>query len=279
MNELAGTRKGTMATQSWEDIINAIPDESDRGQVAELANKYPDLRGGWLRQSDYSRQLDSLKPVKEELSQWQSWAESNWDFENNAPKAELYWRNRAQELENSKGDEMTFDDIGKYIAEKGVITKDVLSAKEQEFGNHIQGTAYFAVALNEKAAEYQHEFGKPFKARDFAAKMAQSNAQDIDDFFDKYVAEDRNAIRQQKDQEREAKIRAEEREKTKQEILSRQVTSQYPVESDAPQMGHLEAKIKNLAAPDALDKAQLGQGTLAAIAAAEYRKQQAGLTE
>jgi hypothetical protein len=279
MYRLAGTGEGKMATSSWEDIINAIPDESDRSRVTELASKYPDLKGGWLRQSDYSRQLDSLKPVKEELSQWQSWADNNWDFENNAPKAELYWKQRAQELENSKGDEMTFDDIGKYIQEKGVITKDVLTQKEQEFGTHIQGSTYFNLAVAEKAAEYQHEFGKPFKARDFASKMAQANAQDIDDLFDKYVAEDRNAIRQKQDQEREARIRAEEREKTRQEIMQKQVHSQYPVESDAPQIGHLEAKIKNLAAPDALDKAVLGNGTLAAIAAANYRKEQAGLTE
>ncbi len=270
-----------MATNSWEDIVNAITDESDRSQITSLADRYPEVKSGWLRQSDYSRKLDELKPVREDLTKWESWANDNWDYENNAPKLEVYWKNRAKELEASKDNEMTFDDISKWATDNGVITKDTLAGKEKEFLNSINGTAYFALAAADLQGRHMEEFGKPMKVRDFAAKMAESGSNDPDAFFDKYVSEARSErLKAERDKEIE-NARASEREKVKREFAEKQVNSKgiYPMTDEAPPLGHFEAKVRDLANPKAADNARLGDNTLSMLAAQEFRKKQSGLSE
>ena len=270
-----------MATSSWEDIINAIPDESDQSQIANLAERYPEVKSGWLRQSDYSRKLDELKPIRDDLAKWESWAASNWDDENNAPKLEVYWRNRAKELEASKGDEMTFDDISKWAQDNGVVTKDTLKHKEDEFLNSINGTAYFALAAADLQGRHIEEFGKPMKVRDFAAKMAEAGVNDPDAFFDRYVADQRSErLKLEREKELE-EARAAEREKVRREMAEKQMQSkgQYPMTDEAPQMGHFEAKVRKIADPEAAQKAELGDNTLSMLAAQDYRKKQSGLSE
>ncbi len=101
-----------MAVNSFDDILNSlVGDADDREVLGSLASKYPEIKQGWLRQADYSRKLDSFRDTEKKVEAWNKWAADNWDTENNAPKMEVFWRNKAHELESQVNTDMTFDEI------------------------------------------------------------------------------------------------------------------------------------------------------------------------
>lgn len=276
-----------MAVNSFDEVLNSlVGDPDDREVLESLSTKYPEIKNGWLRQSDYSRKLDSFRDTEKKVEAWNKWAEENWDKENNAPKMEVYWRNRAQELESQAGTDMTFDEIKNFteglMTERGVMTKtdfeSAINSKAQEIDKGFQGSAYFSAVIAEKTAEHLSEFGKPLKVREFISKLGEYGTNDLDAAYDRYVAEDRKTREEKALEEKIDRIRSEEREKAKQEVLA-QHTGGLPIDQGEPTAGHLEAKLRLVGQPDAAERANLGDGTLAQIAAQAYRKQQLGITE
>lgn len=278
-----------MAVNSFDEILNGLVSDSDDREVLEaLASKYPDIKNGWLRQSDYSRKLDSFRDTEKKVEAWNKWAEDNWDTENNAPKMEIYWRNKAQELESQVGTDMTFDEIknftDNFLTERGVMTKNdfesAINSKAAEIDKGFQGSAYFSAVIAEKTAEHLSEFGKPLKVREFIGKLGEYGTNDLDAAYDRYVQEERKTRDEKQLEEKIERIRNEEREKAKQEVLSQLPNSGgLPIDQGEPIAGHLEARVRSIGQPDAAEKANLGDGTLAQIAAQAYRKQQLGIKE
>jgi hypothetical protein len=301
-----------MAVNSFEDVLNSlVSDESDRGVLQGLVEKYPTIKDGWLRQSDYSRKLDAFrdtarkaeeykdkfseisnqfdeistkyKETSEELSAWHQWKENNWDEEANVPKMERYWREKAQELEASKGQDMTFDEIEQFITQKGVVTKNdlesTLSSKAQEIDKGFQGSAYFTVMLNEISNEHYAEFKKPLKTTELVAKLNEFGTTDLRTAYDKYVSADRQALADKAKQEEIEKIRKEEREAVEKEFLNRNLNSSMPVDQETSGLGPLQAKMQRVGDPEALDKANLGDGTIARLAAEALRKEKLGIAQ
>jgi hypothetical protein len=278
-----------MAVNSFDEILNnLVSDSEDREVLESLSNKYPEIKNGWLRQSDYSRKLDSFRDTEKKVEAWNKWAEENWDADNNAPKMEVYWRNKAQELESQAGTDMTFDEIKNFtegfLTERGVMTKtdleSAINSKAQEIDKGFQGSAYFSAVIAEKTAEHLSEFGKPLKVREFISKLGEYGTNDLDSAYERYVAEDRKSREEKQMEEKIERIRTEEREKAKQEVLAQLPNSGgLPIDQGEPSTGHFEARVRSVGQPDAAEKANLGDGTLAQIAAQAYRKQQLGITE
>lgn len=278
-----------MAVNSFDEILNGLVSDSDDREVLEaLASKYPDIKNGWLRQSDYSRKLDSFRDTEKKVEAWNKWAEDNWDSENNAPKMEIYWRNKAQELESQVGTDMTFDEIknftDNFLTERGVMTKNdfesAINSKAAEIDKGFQGSAYFSAVIAEKTAEHLSEFGKPLKVREFIGKLGEYGTNDLDAAYDRYVQEERKTRDEKQLEEKIERIRSEEREKAKQEVLSQLPNNGgLPIDQGEPIAGHLEARVRSIGQPDAAERASLGDGTLAQIAAQAYRKQQLGIKE
>lgn len=278
-----------MAVNSFDEILNGLVSDSDDREVLEaLASKYPDIKNGWLRQSDYSRKLDSFRDTEKKVEAWNKWAEDNWDTENNAPKMEIYWRNKAQELESQVGTDMTFDEIknftDNFLTERGVMTKNdfesAINSKAAEIDKGFQGSAYFSAVIAEKTAEHLSEFGKPLKVREFIGKLGEYGTNDLDAAYDRYVQEERKTRDEKQLEEKIERIRNEEREKAKQEVLSQLPNNGgLPIDQGEPIAGHLEARVRSIGQPDAAERASLGDGTLAQIAAQAYRKQQLGIKE
>lgn len=278
-----------MAVNSFDEILNGLVSDSDDREVLEsLATKYPDIKNGWLRQSDYSRKLDSFRDTEKKVEAWNKWAEDNWDTENNAPKMEIYWRNKAQELESQVGTDMTFDEIksftDNFLTERGVMTKNdfesAINSKAAEIDKGFQGSAYFSAVIAEKTAEHLSEFGKPLKVREFIGKLGEYGTNDLDAAYDRYVQEERKTREEKQLEEKIERIRNEEREKAKQEVLSQLPNNGgLPIDQGEPIAGHLEARVRSIGQPDAAERASLGDGTLAQIAAQAYRKQQLGIKE
>jgi len=278
-----------MAVNSFDEILNGLVSDSDDREVLEsLATKYPEIKNGWLRQSDYSRKLDSFRDTEKKVEAWNKWAEDNWDTENNAPKMEIYWRNKAQELESQVGTDMTFDEIknftDNFLTERGVMTKNdfesAINSKAAEIDKGFQGSAYFSAVIAEKTAEHLSEFGKPLKVREFIGKLGEYGTNDLDAAYDRYVQEERKTREEKQLEEKIERIRNEEREKAKQEVLSQLPNNGgLPIDQGEPIAGHLEARVRSIGQPDAAERASLGDGTLAQIAAQAYRKQQLGIKE
>lgn len=278
-----------MAVNSFDEILNGLVSDADDREVLEsLASKYPDIKNGWLRQSDYSRKLDSFRDTEKKVEAWNKWAEDNWDTENNAPKMEIYWRNKAQELESQVGTDMTFDEIknftDNFLTERGVMTKNdfesAINSKAAEIDKGFQGSAYFSAVIAEKTAEHLSEFGKPLKVREFIGKLGEYGTNDLDAAYDRYVLEERKTREEKQLEEKIERIRNEEREKAKQEVLSQLPNNGgLPIDQGEPIAGHLEARVRSIGQPDAAERASLGDGTLAQIAAQAYRKQQLGIKE
>lgn len=278
-----------MAVNSFDEILNGLVSDSDDREVLEaLASKYPDIKNGWLRQSDYSRKLDSFRDTEKKVEAWNKWAEENWDTENNAPKMEIYWRNKAQELESQVGTDMTFDEIknftDNFLTERGVMTKNdfesAINSKAAEIDKGFQGSAYFSAVIAEKTAEHLSEFGRPLKVREFIGKLGEYGTNDLDAAYDRYVQEERKTRDEKQLEEKIERIRSEEREKAKQEVLSQLPNNGgLPIDQGEPIAGHLEARVRSIGQPDAAERASLGDGTLAQIAAQAYRKQQLGIKE
>lgn len=278
-----------MAVNSFDEILNGLVSDSDDREVLEaLASKYPDIKNGWLRQSDYSRKLDSFRDTEKKVEAWNKWAEDNWDTENNAPKMEIYWRNKAQELESQVGTDMTFDEIKNFtegfLSERGVMTRNdfesAINSKAADIDRGFQGSAYFSAVIAEKTAEHLSEFGRPLKVREFIGKLGEYGTNDLDAAYDRYVQEERKTRDEKQLEEKIERIRSEEREKAKQEVLSQLPNSGgLPIDQGEPIAGHLEARVRSIGQPDAAERANLGDGTLAQIAAQAYRKQQLGIKE
>lgn len=278
-----------MAVNSFDEILNGLVSDTDDREVLEaLASKYPDIKNGWLRQSDYSRKLDSFRDTEKKVEAWNKWAEENWDTENNAPKMEIYWRNKAQELESQVGTDMTFDEIknftDNFLTERGVMTKNdfesAINSKAAEIDKGFQGSAYFSAVIAEKTAEHLSEFGRPLKVREFIGKLGEYGTNDLDAAYDRYVQEERKTRDEKQLEEKIERIRNEEREKAKQEVLSQLPNNGgLPIDQGEPIAGHLEARVRSIGQPDAAERASLGDGTLAQIAAQAYRKQQLGIKE
>lgn len=278
-----------MAVNSFDEILNGLVGDTDDREVLEaLATKYPDIKNGWLRQADYSRKLDSFRETEKKVEAWNKWAEDNWDAENAAPKMEVYWRNRAQELESQVGTDMTFDEIKNFtegfLSERGVMTRNdfesAINSKAQEIDKGFQGSAYFSAVIAEKTAEHLSEFGKPLKVREFISKLGDYGTNDLDAAYDRYVQEERKTREEKQLEEKIERIRSEEREKAKQEVLSQLPNSSgLPIDQGEPIAGHLETRLRSIGQPDAADKANLGDGTLAKIAAQAYRNKQLGITD
>lgn len=278
-----------MAVNSFDEILNSlVGDAEDREMLGNLASKYPEIKNGWLRQSDYSRKLDSFRDTEKKVDAWNKWAAENWDAESNAPKMEVYWRNKANELESKVETDMTFDEIKSFtegfLNERGVMTKtdfeSAINSKAAEIDKSFQGSAYFSAVIAEKTSEHLSEFGKPLKVREFISKLGEYGTQDLDAAYDRYVSEDRKTREQKAMEEKIERIRNEEREKATQEVLSRLPNSGgLPIDQGEPVAGHLETRVRAIGQPDAAEKATLGDGTLAAIAAQAFRKQQLGIKE
>lgn len=278
-------------TASFDDILGSlVTDEADRSTLSDLSVKYPGIKDGWLRQSDYSRKLDAFKPIEQEAQlykgktqEWENWAKTEWDFDKGRPKAELFHEARAKELEEqlaARGQDMTFDDITKAIKEQGLVSKTDLEAtinsKAKEIDGALSGSAYFAVKVAELAGEHLHEFKKPLKASELVGKLQEYGTNDLDVAYNRYVADARKERGDKELEVKIAEIRKEERQKATDELLAKLPTGGLPVDQGDPGLGHLQAKMQHVGEADAADKAKLGDGTLAAIAAQEFRKSKLG---
>lgn len=297
-----------MAVNSFDDALALIKDPDKAKIFKEISEEIPDIRGGWLRQSDYSKKMNDLSEEKkqlqtdlEQLQNWRSWRRDNWDDDQNMTNAE---REKLQEIEalNSELEVlkaaqeagMTFDEVSQYISKeldkKQVVTRDYI---DKEFRSKLVDQDFYAKDVKEKlnnianGMEYLYEetfplgfshrdeFGEVLKPRDLIVFANENGIKDIGKAYEAWVAPRRNEAQKKKTEEMVAKAKQEGRE----EALKTQAMGQngrMPTDSGAPQMGHMEAKLRAVKqegeeGSPISDDIKLGSGISASVAAL-YRR-------
>lgn len=261
---------------NFDDILNQL-DPTEKEVLNQVVTKQPELKRGWMRQDDYSRKLDefrnqenTFKEIATYAQGWDEWAEKNWDPDNKSTKAEAALRNRIQELEaayTAKGEEVTFEDINKYITDKGLVQKDyvegLLKQKEDAFGQHLQGSAWVGAKLAQIGSRHTLEFNKEFNAPEFLTKVNEYGINDLDKAYDMYVSDTRKSREDEKLQLKLKEVEKEAFEKGKKEAIEGVIASNggsvTPTSDSSNDMGHFQRKQMGLnedAVPEGRNVAQ-----------------------
>jgi len=176
---------------TFDEIIANISTPEDKDVAKQLFTKYPELNRAAMRQDEFSRKMDGFREVQEAVEAWEGWASQNWDFDNKATKAEVELK---KQLSAVKENEMTFDQLNQVLTEKGFVSQQDLSAKEQAFTTEMQGTAYVAAWLAEKGSEHALNFKEPFKATEFLRQLPKYGTTDLDLAYGMHTADSRKKI-------------------------------------------------------------------------------------
>jgi hypothetical protein len=192
-----------MAEDTLESILgNARLSADERKLFEKTLNDNPELKKGWLRQSDYSRNMDQVTArkkeydeaiaLKEKTSAWYERVKPTWDtlLEAGAvnEEGEPLWptekQRMAKELEDAKravvaGADMDPAELDKRVRE---IVKANGGATQEEIKALIlsEGVKLAEEAVNRKYAEFQKEFNE--KTIPFNMGMSAANSLAASDY-------------------------------------------------------------------------------------------------
>ena len=264
-----------LASASW------IKPES-RQAFEALAETEPFLKEAVMLRSDYSRNLDELRPKVAKADQWDAWEAENWDAEHGMTKAEYALQQGNRSLTErlavaatGTGDEVTFDDLNKHLDTKikalgidptKLVNKDdfekAIGSKVEEARNYNNFTANLATRAAYRMMKHKDEFGELLNPDDLF-KYAQENKIDsLDDAHDKMVADRRQTAI---DTKQKAALDAAKAEGKKEGLQERAMgDGQMPVDMGSPDMGHFQKTLLNAGKKDAAgavdESVGLGQG-------------------
>jgi hypothetical protein len=296
---------------AFDELLETFSTQEDRKAFEDIATKYPQVKEYGLRQSDYSRQLNELNEQITELNEWRDWRSRNWDDQRGMTTREVARLQELEELKTQKeqleqkvafgglgGDDMNFEQLenwGKeFAAKNGFLTKDAISAKEQELRELVIGTNSFtanaALLVPYLNQRHQQEFGELFEPDQFLRDATAKNRHDLKDYYEKeFVVEKREAKRKADYESEIARVKSEADERVKKADENAQGAierlkgmgpqGQSPADADGPQMASFQRKYLGLdkkpedgsGAPEV----SLGEGGIAAYAAHEFIQQKA----
>lgn len=277
---------------NFDDIVNLL-DPSERDVVNQIVAKQPEIKRGWMRQDDYSRKLDEFRnkesefrttaeqfgQIAEYAKTWDQWSKENWDEEHGATKAEIALKQRIQQLEANKGEEMTFDQLNGWMAEQGLVKKadvdGILAQKENAFTQSLQGSAWVGAKLAQIGTRHTLEFQKEFDAPTFLSKVNEYGVNDLDRAYDMFVSDERKTREVAKAKEALERTEKEAFEKGKQEALSSYIAqsgnSGVPVMEQTNDIGHFQRRVQgNMENTDAVPEGR----SAASFAAQKWRESQ-----
>ena len=297
-----------MAINSFDDVIAAIKDETAKQALLKEAESNPEIKGGWLRQAEFSRKLNELDSRVKYANDWDAWKTKEWDDALGMTKGEAKAFGMIRELETEnislKGKvetEVTFEDVQKEIDKmwdaksKGVMTEDTFSQKfggkfvdkdtyekdvNAKLGNVLAGVEQLYGKTSQLAMKHMKEFDEIIDPLSIVEYANKNGVSDLNKAYDMLVGprrEERTTESRKKEIE-EAEKRGEQKALQQQAMG---VNGRMPTDNGAPEMGHLQNRLLKVkkegdtpAVPD--DVKMDGSGSLAHSVAAIYRQEQAG---
>ncbi len=191
---------------AFEELIGSLTDEGDRKTLESLGNKYPDLKGSVLRQSEFSRKMDEIKlkekdfqTIKSKMDEWEKWSDDNWDAEAGMTKAQKQAMEELTRLRESGEGEMDFNKLSEwtnnFVKEKGLVSKSdletTLGEKEKQFTSNLDGHSYLTMKVPQLLLKHFIEFGEALDPQDVVKKAEELKNYNLDSVYDGMVAERR----------------------------------------------------------------------------------------
>jgi hypothetical protein len=221
----------------------------------------PWLKEAVMLRSDYSRNLDEMRPKVEKADKWDTWMSENWDDEHGMTKAEYALQQRNAEIQRrleaaalGEGavEQVTFDELNTHLNAKvkelgldKLVAKDefetvVKTAKEEgvAYNNY---TAHLATRATYLAVKHDKEFGELVDPNDIFKFANENKISDLDAAYDKMVSDKRKAIG---DADLQKKLDAAKEEGRKAALQERGMSEgSMPVDMGGPDMGHFAKKL------------------------------------
>lgn len=266
----------------WEELLASIKDEPDRQAIETVASKHPELKNGWLRQSDYSRKMDAIKKTEDYVKGWEKWKDDNWVPEAYALEDGTKVGATKRELEKDAviadlqkrievgGSEVTFEDLSKEIAKHGFVSKDsfdkTIGEKESGLKQYVDN--FGGIALDAVNATVRHlkEFDEVLDPKKVIEYGAEHKKATFGEAYDSFVAERREAKRKEQFEAELAKARQEGAEAKEKEFQAKGHV--MPADTGEPTYGpmaqFLQAKAKT---PGDTSSVPFGRGDIARVAA------------
>lgn len=296
-----------MSNKFEELLASIVQDENDRKVVLEVGGKYPELRDGWLRQSDYSKNMDSLKKEQTEFKEKVSYADSmsNWWKENwindaygdgkGATKRELEKDNLIAELQKqiSVGGEVTFEDLNKYLEEtsknKGWVSQETFNkalteketlvnkAFDDKLSNALANISHLMTKGPQLATRHLKDFGEVLDIESLTKLAVEKKLPTLDDAYQEMY---RPQFEERAKKDLEAKLAAAREEGRKDALKVN--AAQPPVDSGSPDMSAFQRFVQGVKPTEGeqngrvvSDDVPFGKGHIAAQAAREYDRRAA----
>lgn len=286
---------------AFDEILGTFGSDEDRQVFQSLAEKNPKVLEYGLRQSDYSRRMDEMKERLKFAEEWDGWKSNNWDSEHSMTKQQFAAVEDARRLQAERdelaqrvslgeigGSEVNLEELEKQLLQKvGTQVGTQIQGKEQEFKDLVMGvnkfTASAALTTPWLNAKHKDEFGEYFNPSEFVAEATKKNRFDLEEYYEKDFVVERRAKAvetkhkaeierlQKESDDRYAKAQQESDERA-QRLQGMGQNGPGLAEGGAPEMGAFERKYRGLTKPEDAsngvpEKAVLGDGTIAAVAA------------
>lgn len=271
---------------AFEELISSLTDEGDRKVLETLGSKYPTLKEGVLRQSDYSRKLDEFKREKadalqwkQKLDEWDQWKQDNWDEEHGMTKAQKFALDEVERLKELGGEDMDFaklaDWTGNFVKEKGLIDKTTLEAtlseKEKQINSGFEGHAYVSAKIPHLIVKHLKEFDEVLDPQDVLKKAGETKEYDLDRVYEGMVSERREKIKAERlnAQIEEAKKAGFEEGK---KLANQNTPMPSPTDQGSPELRTLQDRVlgKQGESEDKYAGLELGRNEIAYLAAKEF---------
>lgn len=274
-----------------EDLLAALPAE-DQAPLRAQMEKHQTLRDGFLRQADYDRSMNEAKEAKaefeEQKKEWQTWYDkAKPEFEDLAPKYEAVLKERDDlkakvdaGVTAATGKESDVDvnkltaDVLKAVEGRGFVPKVELDAIidaaakklfEPERNTLLKETLpawnAFTLDVADIMMNHRQDFGKPLDRLALSKFMNENKLTDVKKGYEQFIAPEVA-------KKTEAKLRDD---------ITKEVRSQFGVPGTsaalptADEMGIVQRLVQSSdTKPDPAKDLQLGNGSIAALAAQEF---------
>lgn len=265
-----------MARNAFDELLESIPNESDRKALSEIADRNAKLKEGYLRQSDYSRHLDSFREREKEMQswkdqaeQWESWRKNNWvdgalGNGKGATKRELEYKRMYEDAQktvgdlekrvSTGGDNVTFEElrghVNKLVEENQFVRSSDVEARESQlradlksatenFSQVTSGYLGLTLAAPQVAVQHYKEWGEDL---DLNAVFDHTIKNGITDFKKGYESWVEPRRKEKNEQEMKAKIEQARKEGAEEALKSRGMNpGSMPDDQGGPSVGPLMA--------------------------------------